>query len=212
VATIRQSLRLYDRRPRPRVRPHRAFDPRRVADLEAAAWISYYRREWPAFLGAAVSLTRHIFGLSWYETLQAAWLALRANQQWAPYPDNDPDGARLTMERFYRLLARRHREPFDPRRAAELEVEWWRVHRKHQRENPAGSDQPLISALTAFYAYVYGAPDVAVRPAAEQRALAMRYSDEWVREGCDLASPLIEEERAALVRSYAALLAAVHRA
>jgi hypothetical protein len=32
-----------------------------------------------------------------------------------------------------------------------------------------------------------------------------------VEEGCDLKSPLIEAERSALVRSYAALLAAVHR-
>ena len=47
--------------------------------------------------------------------------------------------------------------------------------------------------------------------AAEQRTLAMRYSDQWVEEGCNLASPLVEEERAALVRSYAGLLAAVHR-
>ncbi len=39
----------------------------------------------------------------------------------------------------------------------------------------------------------------------------MRYSDEWVRTGCELASPLIGEERAALVRSYAGLLAGVHR-
>ena len=49
------------------------------------------------------------------------------------------------------------------------------------------------------------------RVAAEQRALAMRYSDRWVSEGCKLDSPLIPEERAALVRSYAGLLAAVHR-
>jgi hypothetical protein len=47
--------------------------------------------------------------------------------------------------------------------------------------------------------------------AAEQRALAMRYSDEWVRDGCHLESRLIPAERAALVRSYAGLLAAVHR-
>lgn len=40
----------------------------------------------------------------------------------------------------------------------------------------------------------------------------MRHSDRWVREGCSVSSPLIEEERAALVRSYAGLLAAVHRA
>lgn len=212
MSTLQQRLGLYDRRPRPRVKPHRAFDPGRVGDLEVAAWITYYRREWPAFLRAAVLLTRHVFGLPWHETLQAAWLMRRAIQQWSPYPDNDPDGARRTMERFYRLVSRRHREPFDPRRAAELEVEWWRVHRVHQYENPAGSEQPLIGALTALYAYVYGAVEAAVRPAAEQRTLAMGYSDQWVREGCNLASPLVEEERAALVRSYATLLAAVHRA
>ncbi|MCA1689670.1 MAG: hypothetical protein LC720_04270, partial [Actinobacteria bacterium] len=49
------------------------------------------------------------------------------------------------------------------------------------------------------------------RQAADERALAMRISDQWVGEGCALESPLIARERAALVRSYAALLAAVHR-
>ena len=49
-----------------------------------------------------------------------------------------------------------------------------------------------------------------MRLAAEQRALAMRLSDRWVHEGRDLDSPLVADERAALVRSYAALLAAVH--
>jgi hypothetical protein len=137
---------------------------------------------------------------------------MRANQLWAPYPDNDPEGARRTMERFYRLVTRHHGESFDPRRASELEVEWWRVHRQHQHDDSGGADEaPLIAALSALYAYVYGVPEADVAVAAEQRAVAMRYSDQWVREGCDLASPLIDEERAALVRSYAGLLAAVHR-
>ena len=117
------------------------------------------------------------------------------------------------MERFYGLVARHHGESFDAASAAELEVEWWRVHREHQRGKPAGGDgeRPLVDALAALYSYVYGVPDGDVRVAAEQRALAMRFSDRWVREGCDLASPLIGEERAALVRSYAGLLAGVHR-
>ena len=116
------------------------------------------------------------------------------------------------MERFYRLVARHHGESFDSRRAAELEVEWWRVHREHQREDAGGSDAPVIAALTALYSYVYSVPATEVTLAAEQRALAMRYSDEWVEDGCDLASPLLPAERTALVRSYAGLLAAVHRA
>jgi hypothetical protein len=193
------------------VAPHRNFDPRRVGRLECAAWVAYYRRDWPRFLRDAVGLTRHTFGLSWPPTLYGAWLVLRANQLWAPFPDNDPDGARRTMERFYELIARRHGETFEPRRAAALEVEWWRVHRERQHRDAADDERGLIDALAALYAYVYDVPETEVRMAAAERALAMRYSDRWVRDGCDLASPLIGEERAALVRSYAGLLAAVHR-
>lgn len=189
----------------------RSFDPLKVGRLECAAWVTYYRREWLSFLRAAVSLTRHTFGLRWPATLYGAWLVLRANQLWAPYPDNDPDGARDCMRRFYGLVRRHHRERFDVAEAARLEVEWWRVHRYLQRDNPDGDPRPLLDALSALYAHVYGMPQEDVRLAAEQRALAMRDSDRWVAEGCRLESPLIERERAALVRSYAALLAAVHR-
>jgi hypothetical protein len=210
---------------RPPVKPHRSFDPRRVGSLETDAWVTYYRHEWLPFLRAAVSLTRHTFGLPWPQTIWGAWLVLRANMLWAPVPDNDPDGARRAMERFYRLVARRYNEPFDPARAAVLEVEWWRVHREHQRgprdeapdlapeadEAIRQEEQPLVAALAALYAYTYGVEPPTVRAAAEQRALAMRYSDRWVDEGRDVDSPLIPLEREALVRSYAGLLTAVYR-
>src|SRR5581483_2037287 len=201
----------YSRRPASRPEhAHRSFDPRRVGELECHAWVAYYRREWLRFLRAAVLLTRHMFGLPWPATLYGAWLVLRANQLWAPYPDNDPAACRRLMARFYWLVARRHGESYDPARAAELEVEWWRVHRLHQREE--GEERPLAEALAALYAYVYGVPAADVRVAAQQRALAMRYSDEWVEQGRELRSPLIGEERAALVRSYAGLLAGIHQA
>jgi hypothetical protein len=191
---------------------HRSFDPRRVGRLECDAWVGYYRREWLKFLRSAIGLTRHTFGMPWPQTVYGAWLVLRANQLWAPFPDNDPDGARRAMQRFYKLLARRYGEPFDPRRAAELEVRWWRVHREHQHDDGSDPDEgPLIESLAALYSYVYGVPEASVVLAAHERALAMRYSDRWVREGRSPASPLLADERAALVRSYAGLLAAVHR-
>jgi hypothetical protein len=39
----------------------------------------------------------------------------------------------------------------------------------------------------------------------------MDVSDRWVEAGSDPANPMPAEERALLVRPYAALLAAVHR-
>ena len=84
-------------------------------------------------LAASVGLVCTGFGMDWYRTLHGAWLVLRANQLWAPFPDRDPD-----------------------------------------------------------------------------RARAMDLSDQWIREGCPPDSPLLPLEHAALVRCYAALLAAVH--
>ena len=194
------------------IRAHRAFDPRRVGSVECAAWVAYYRRRWLTFLRAAVLLTRHTFGLPWPATVRGAWLVLQANKLWAPFPDNDPQGAQRAMQSFYALVARHHRETFDPARAAELEVEWWRVHRYHQHDGGSSPDPgPLVDALAALYSYVYSGPAEDVRVAAEQRAAAMDHSDRWVADGRDPHSPLIVEERAALVRSYAGLLAAVHR-
>ena len=68
-----------------------------------------------------------------------------------------------------------------------------------------------MDALSRLYAFVYGVDEVSLLPAAEHRARAMDISDQWVREGCATGSPLLVAERSALIRSYAALLAAVHR-
>ena len=46
---------------------------------------------------ASVGLVRAGFGMDWYLTLHGAWLVLRANQLWAPYPGNDPNRARKRL-------------------------------------------------------------------------------------------------------------------
>src|SRR5215475_13845263 len=71
----------------------RRFDPVRLGHAEADAWIAYYRRRWWTFLRAAVTMVRVGFGLPIATSVHGAWYVLRANQLWAPYPANDPDGA-----------------------------------------------------------------------------------------------------------------------
>lgn len=148
----------------------RSFAPHRLGRLECDAWVAYYRREWGRFLQSCVRMVREGFGMGWPQTLQAAYLVLRANQMWASYPDHDAAGAQATMRRFYDLVATEHGLLLDVDRAAELEVEWWRVHRGLQREPSDGSTQPLTEALTALYAHVYDAAPDDVRPAAALRA------------------------------------------
>jgi hypothetical protein len=188
----------------------RSFDPVRIADLEYRVWVGYYRRRWPQVLWASIGLVRQGFGMDWYRSMHGAWLVLRANQLWAPYPDNHPKRAQACMRRFYALVRLTYGEPFNPAKAAELEVDWWRVHREIQHA-PGAAPDDLIESLTRLYCYLYGEPEAAIRPAAVHRAHAMELSDQWVEQGCPPDSPLLPLEHAALVRAYAALLAAVHR-
>lgn len=195
----------------PRRHPLRTFDPVRLGNAEADAWVAYYRHEWARFLRAAIAMVRTGFALSRPRSVQGAWYVLRGNQLWAPFPDNDAAGAREQMRRFYTLVSRIHHETYDIDEAARLEIEWWRVHRElqHRDAYPAATEEGLVDALAALYAHVYAVPVGSVREAAVGRAKAMAVSDAWVAAGRDPGSPALDEERAALIRGYAALRAAV---
>ena len=194
---------------RGRARGPRSFDPVVVGNRETDAWAAYYRHHWRRFLVAAVGMVDAGFGMGPAKTLLGAWHVLRANQHWAPYPDNNPDAARDSMRQFYALVA--GTDPamtFDPVRASELEVEWWRLHREHQHD-PDVSEEALVEALVALYAYVYSAPPETMYDTARHRVAAMDLSDRWVEAGCPIDDPLLAAERRALVASYAALRHAV---
>jgi hypothetical protein len=186
----------------------RSCDSVVLGNLEADAWAAYYLHQWRTFLVAAVAMVRRGFGMNLVRSVAGAYHVLRAIQLWAPYPDNDPDGARESMRHFYALVVTAHGLGIDPVRASQLEVEWWRLHREHQY-GVLGDEQPLLDALMHLYSYVYGVPEETVREAARERVQAMEHSDAWVQAGCDLADPRLGQERKALVASYRALRAAV---
>jgi hypothetical protein len=189
----------------------RSFDAVVLGNRETDAWAAYYRHEWGRFLVAAVGMVRTGFGMGPWKTLVGAWHVLRANQLWAPYPDNDPGGARRSMRRFYALVDGDLGHRIDPVRAAELEVEWWRLHREHQHD--AGVDErQLVTALMDLYGYLYSTSPGSMHDAARFRVEAMDLSDRWVRGGCRRDDPLLAAERRALVASHSALRDAVARA
>jgi hypothetical protein len=187
-----------------------AFDPVAVGRSECDAWAAYYRRDWPRMLAGAFGMVRHGFALGPFGDLKAAWHVLRANQAWAPYPENNPEAARQHMALFYRMANETGRLSVDPRIAAELEVAWWHAHRLHQHDRRV-SEGDLLASLVELYSYVYRAKPDDVRRAAELRVQAMALSDAWVIAGCHLDDPLLAQERLALVASFTALREASDR-
>ena len=180
------------------------FDPVLVGGREVDAWVAYYRHDWLRLMVASVGLVGAGFGMGPWRTVAAAWHVFRANRHWAPYPDNDPDAARRSMERFYALVAATGGVSIDAERAARLEVRWWHLHRQRQHRGLA-DDMQLESALADLYAYAYGVPRDALLEAARWRVRAMDLSDRWVADGRRRDDPLLRHERRALVRSYIAL-------
>jgi len=187
-----------------------SFDADTLGEHECDAWVAYYRHDWRTLLSASITLVAEAFGMGRLSTMRGAWYVLRANQKWSPYPDNDAPAAREYMRRFYALVVRDGVLDIDPAEAARREVEWWHVHRMHQREGGISEDD-LTASVAHLYGFVYSVPEHSVREAARLRVEAMRLSDEWVAAGCRLDSPLLTEERRTLVDSYHLLRAAVGR-
>jgi hypothetical protein len=148
-------------------------------------WVAYYLRRWRNLLVASVRLLWLGFGTDLARILQGAWLMLRAAQLWAPFPDNDPDGAQARMRELYALVRLRFGQPADPARAASLEIDWWRAHRRRQyAPHPAETGDELVESVTRLYCYLFSETAAVIRPAAAHRVRAMDLSDQWVREGC----------------------------
>ena len=186
--------------------PIRNFDPYKIAHYEKENYIAYYQKDWLKLLRVSVGLVKESFGLSWLQAAYGAYLVARAEIAFAPFPDNDIPKAEAYMTRFYQFIKNIHREDFDVRRAAHLEVNWWSVHRK--LFGNAGN-QELVEALTDLYAEAYGIEPAKVQVSARQRAQGMLYSDLWVNAGKPADSPLLAQEEDALFQSYTSLKDAI---
>jgi hypothetical protein len=187
--------------------PIRKLDPRKLAHYEKENYVAYYEKDWLKLLRVSVGMVKESCGLSWLQAAYGAYLVARAEIAFAPFPNNDIPLAKAYTRRFYQFLKNVHREDFDVDRAAELEVDWWSVHRRLFGNE---QNQELVDALTCLYEEIYGAESGKFKEAAYHRAMGMLYSDLWVNEGKPAGSPLLVKEEEALYQGYKALKEAIN--
>lgn len=187
--------------------PIRRLDPRKLAYYEKENYVAYYEKNWLRLLRMSVGMVKEAFGLSWLQAIYGAYLVARAEMAFAPFPENDVPRAIAYVRRFYQFIKNVHREDFDIEQAAQLEVNWWGIHRKLFGNE---KNQELVDALTSLYEEVYGVELEKFKEAAYQRALGMLYSDLWVNQGKPANSPLLVKEEEALYQGYKALKEAIN--
>jgi hypothetical protein len=147
----------------------RQFDYKKVARLDADMWRSYYNHQFIKMFIQLVRVMRTQLHLNWFLTLRLArysgWAA--ADYRLKKGRENYPRVLR-NLVKFYKIISDNCTEPFDYQHVAELELEWWDIHRY-----PNKYKKSLEQSLADAQAAIYGTDSVKFKAYAHSRAVAM---------------------------------------
>ncbi|HEV3471486.1 MAG TPA: hypothetical protein VG148_19320 [Pyrinomonadaceae bacterium] len=158
----------------------REFDPDEVARLDTAMWRSYYARQRLRLFAQLAELLRTQYRMPFWRSNAVAYRAAKAafvfkdGRARADYERALPD-----LVSFYQSIREVSDTDFDVRRAAQLELEWWIVHRERKRHAPGD----LERALADLAAEIYRVPAERLAEHARLRAAAMEIRDTKAEQG-----------------------------
>ena len=158
----------------PRTTHMREFDPDEVARLETAMWRSYYEKQRVRLFNQMTELLRSQYHMTPVKSNLVAYYAANAafvfkeGKKRSDYEKALPD-----LIKFYSAVRKMSDIPFDVDRAAQLELEWWIIHRQRVQHAPGDLDR----ALAALQAELYRVPVDRVMEHGRLRAEAMTIRD-----------------------------------
>jgi hypothetical protein len=144
------------------------FDADAVAHYETVGWRANYARNWLYMLYLVVRLLQAQFKMNLWQALRAGYYVTRASIAWVPV-DHDLNVVRANLVKFYAIAQQSSKMPFDPVRAADLELKYWVVHRELSG-SPDKTD--LIRSLAELHAAIFGTSVEVMIPSATNRAAA----------------------------------------
>jgi len=130
----------------------RQFDPNEVAHLDAAMWRSYYDRNQRELFFQLAELMRLQFHFPLLRSNEVAAYAARAafifkdGHNRADYQKALPD-----LVRYFQAIREISKTSFDVPRAAQLELEWWIVHRERGKHADGDLPRALAEAASELY-------------------------------------------------------------
>ena len=158
----------------------RDFNADEVARLDNAMWRSYYAKEPVKMFFQLAELLRSQYHFTYLKSNLVAYHAAKAafvfkkgaNRE--DYLQALPD-----LLRYYSHLHDISTTPFDVKQAADLELEWWIVHRQREKYQSGDLDRAVAEAAAEFY----GVPSSRLMEYGRYRSDAMRIRDDKAKEG-----------------------------
>jgi hypothetical protein len=130
----------------------REFDPDEVARLDNAMWRSYYAKEPVRMFFQLAELLRSQYHFPYfkshivaYRAAEAAFIFKKGSSR-ADYELALPD-----LVHYYMFLHDISTTPFNVDRAAQLELEWWIVHRQRAQHQAGNLDRAVAESAAEFY-------------------------------------------------------------
>lgn len=151
----------------------RSFNPNKVAALEASVWNAYYSHRFLKLSFILIRSLRELYNLGLLSSLHAGYHVADATIDFRLHKnkeDRKQIGRKLTS--FFRILSSHSLAPFDYKKAADLELQWWFVDRYPGRYNISREEAIAISAGT-----IYGIDPSRLMQYANYRARAMVIQD-----------------------------------
>ncbi len=145
------------------------FDYQSVAKLEVATWRAYYDHRFFKLFVLLFKLLGTQLQFNWYLTFKLAFYSAFAAADYRinrGHENYERDLKKLVS--FYRIISSHATKPFDYKKAAQLEFEWWDIHRY-----PNKYKKTLEQGLAEATAEVYGVNPENLKQYAKYRAEAM---------------------------------------
>ena len=158
----------------------RQFDADEMARLDTAMWRSYYSRQRRRMFSELTEVLEKQYRLRFWRRQLMAFYAAKAafvfkdGKSRADYEKALPD-----LEKFYGEIRDVSTTDFDVKRAAELELEWWIVH----RERAKYQEGDLANALADAASVLYNTPKENFLEYGRFRAEAMKIRDSRAEAG-----------------------------
>ena len=164
----------------PRASKMRSFDPNEVARLETAMWRSYYDKQQLKLYNQMTELLRSQYNLPFIRSNTVAYQAARAAFVFKGGKNREEyEKALPYLISFYTAIQKVSDIPFSVNRAAELELEWWIIHRERHKHKPGD----LAQALADLSSELYQMPAERFAEHARLRAEAMTIRDKKAEAG-----------------------------
>jgi len=152
----------------------RQLDYAKVAQLDSGMWREYYDHRFFRMFILLLKLMRTQFQFGWLLALRSAYRAGAAATNYRVRKGRENyAGVEKNLVKFYKLISDNSMESFDYRKAAEIELEWWNIHRYPERY-----ERTLGASLAEGMAIIYDGEPKDFSEYGRLRAEAMLLRDE----------------------------------